>query len=575
MKQYLFLVFLLSSLSAFGQCPTLSTSFSSQDEIDQFVQDYPDCEELYVVYITGDVDNLSGLSQLTKIDNLVITESKLEKLEGLNNVKSINTIHISKNDWLASLSGLDLSFGPNSIEIVRNSRLEECTILCNWIEQVTRIHIENNAKGCSHRYDIQCDDFVSGSIFYDKNKNKIQDDDEFGIPNIFARENSLGYWNLSNLQGRFGFKATQGMQVEVRPKIDYDKWILTTDSTSYSYVYDAIGAKNDLFFGLVPREEKHALDVKIIKKFGLDFSIIIENNGAFKESGKLLMNYDSRLTLKTVYPDFLENDEVNSIAKWEFSDIQPFGKMELNVIFSTMPSHSDEFEIEVHVEDFREGVTGPKRDLVKWVGTFGNNCIVSSSPPNNVQVSTDDAVAYGFSYGGNGSGVIVSQFNNDLENFEFVYGDAYPEIKIEGRAIRYTLMGGGHFFVYRAKPVKDLVEGTLFKNTISTAAGFSPCSREVEHTLVSPLRSWEINDGNLLIGPNPTSDFFRMQYNVDYINSESKLLIYNSLGQFVKSYSAVSNKQYFVNGLSPGFYTVILYTSDAKRKIHTGKLFVQ
>ena len=82
-------MFLSCMLSA--QCPEGDIALSSQQQVDNFVINYPNCTELQNLIIEGsDISNLEALSQITAIfGNLIIKETNIETLSGLENLTAI------------------------------------------------------------------------------------------------------------------------------------------------------------------------------------------------------------------------------------------------------------------------------------------------------------------------------------------------------------------------------------------------------------------------------------------------------------------------------------------------------
>jgi len=126
----LFFIFLLSTLSSAQSCLPDGIKFTSQQEIDDFSGNYPNCEK-----IEGDltvsgfaISNLAGLSQVTSIGGSLIIEDNvsLVSLAGLNNLKLVEgDLIIDNNNVITSLAGLgELDFIGGSLEILGSSNTE-------------------------------------------------------------------------------------------------------------------------------------------------------------------------------------------------------------------------------------------------------------------------------------------------------------------------------------------------------------------------------------------------------------------------------------------------------------------
>ena len=130
MKQIFFFLSLMIPAVLFSQpCLPEGIIFTSQEYIDNFQINHPNCTEIegYVEIQGGDITNLDGLSVLTAFGNtLTITlTNSLTNLNGLNNVTSIGLhLQIMDNDSLINLQGLEnLSSIGSALLITDNAEL--------------------------------------------------------------------------------------------------------------------------------------------------------------------------------------------------------------------------------------------------------------------------------------------------------------------------------------------------------------------------------------------------------------------------------------------------------------------
>jgi len=186
MKQYITLTFLFGVLitsKMFAQCPNAFIELHTQNDVDNFPVNYPNCTELLDGMIIGpwvspdsDITDLSPLSQITSIaDEFNIKNNpNLTNLNGLENLVSIgeafwieknvgltditalqnctsvgSTTIIRDNIVLSDLTGIEnIDFSVNeNIYIDGNTNLSVCKIenICNHIEAGGWISIEDNA----------------------------------------------------------------------------------------------------------------------------------------------------------------------------------------------------------------------------------------------------------------------------------------------------------------------------------------------------------------------------------------------------------------------------------------------
>ncbi len=583
----LFVVFFFSVFSMWGQCPSYNHIFYSQEDINHFETDFPNCIYANDINIKGWVQNLDSLKNLRKINHLHIENTQIKSLGGLESVNSITRIELLGNMFLEDISALsNVSTPLGTVYIQKNESLSDCQVLCN-LKNSTYLNIDENAQGCSHNYDFFCDDFVRGTVYYDKNQNKHQDDDEYGIPGIFTYENELGFGSVTNAQGGFGFKGELGKEYVVKPKIDPDKWISTTES-SIEFTFGDDPIKHQLNFGIIPKQVTNAHDIELVLIHGRwhNFIIGIKNNGAFMESGELELGYSPKLDVTKSLPGWLTHDTEQRKITWAFKDLPAYGMKFIDVfVDANAGGVFGALELKL-TQDVEDGTSKEallvRRKFYDAPTSWGCHAYVfPEGEGEQKEISSEQTLTYQIKGEMNGSAIVVENYLDgslDPSTFQLIYATHQPMIKIGGGEIRFSMVDPYYFdfdLVYQIKPYNDIQEGDVVKNYAILPGLFSTCTTEIlEQTIVSPLRQWQVGDEELLIGPNVTTDFFRVQLRPEYEVIGSKLLVFNALGQQVKSFLLDTNKRYFVDDLGSGFYTVVLYVEGAKQKVQVGKLFI-
>lgn len=162
----------LLTTDACSACPTEDLIFNSQEEIDNFLLNYPDCTLLVgnLVISGSDIDNLEGLNGLTIIggDLIIIDNSQLTNLDDLSNIVSIGgvqvdgrmmdsggMIQIENNPLLNNISGLT-NINPDTIsemKIINNPNLPICSLsnFCSYLSNSAETHprtIVDNSDDC-------------------------------------------------------------------------------------------------------------------------------------------------------------------------------------------------------------------------------------------------------------------------------------------------------------------------------------------------------------------------------------------------------------------------------------------
>ncbi|MFT4534559.1 MAG: hypothetical protein ACJA1A_000562 [Saprospiraceae bacterium] len=153
-KFYLILVlFLFSTQFVLAQsCLPGGMTFSTQQQIDNFATNYPNCTEiegnvLIEESINDDITNLNGLAQLTSLggDLIINYNYALSNLSGLHNITSIGGDITISNITSTNLSGLaNLSSIGGELFIASNTALTSISVLSNLSSIGGDLHIRSN-----------------------------------------------------------------------------------------------------------------------------------------------------------------------------------------------------------------------------------------------------------------------------------------------------------------------------------------------------------------------------------------------------------------------------------------------
>ena len=109
-KIYTFL-FLFSSVLAFSQCPSQTLYFNTQEDVDAFKIDYPNCttldHDLVLMNNMGSIENLDALSNLTAVNGTLTFQffDGTINIDGLNNLERISGSLLISNITVDQLIG--------------------------------------------------------------------------------------------------------------------------------------------------------------------------------------------------------------------------------------------------------------------------------------------------------------------------------------------------------------------------------------------------------------------------------------------------------------------------------------
>lgn len=147
------------------RCPLDEVTLESQQEVNDFAVNYPDCAELRENLIIGadEVTNIADLSPLNNMNAiggyLMIDNTILESLTGLENLAAINgKLVIEDNYDLTDITAIkDIDHTTISeLRIFNNESLAVCNItsICNYFRDNDTADIEGNAAGCSNDTEV-------------------------------------------------------------------------------------------------------------------------------------------------------------------------------------------------------------------------------------------------------------------------------------------------------------------------------------------------------------------------------------------------------------------------------------
>ena len=192
---------IVASYCSPGDCPLSNLNFTSQQQIDNFPIDYPNCTEIVGNIIVGqyfgttNITNLNGLSQIETVggDLYIRSNESLSSLSGIENIDSIGgDLNVYSNENLNNLIGLENIIVNGSLIIERNDKLVNLMGLEN-INFGGSLHIYSNSNlislaGIEHLTNI------AGSLSIGGNPNLI---DLTGLENLVIGSDLFLYGNDS------------------------------------------------------------------------------------------------------------------------------------------------------------------------------------------------------------------------------------------------------------------------------------------------------------------------------------------------------------------------------------------
>lgn len=218
----LFFIIIVFQFVSFAQCPPDGVFFS-QAEIDAFAVNYPNCDTLPRLRITGldnqesDIDDLTPLSNLINPGWSVYIENNplLESLAGLDNLQSdnvnITSLRIVNNTALSDISSLSGLTACSSIVIYNNNQLTNLY----GLDSITYIGDENqinttywliisdneNLVDISALSDLVPYNIEGLSISHNPSLTSLQGLENFDTMSVLNIENNDALLDLNGLNG--------------------------------------------------------------------------------------------------------------------------------------------------------------------------------------------------------------------------------------------------------------------------------------------------------------------------------------------------------------------------------------
>ncbi len=221
------LTLIMQSIGLPQGCLPEGITFTSQEQIDNFQFNYPDCTEIegFVEINGSDITNLNGLIVITTINGYFQigaggAYNNLIDLTGLGNLTTIGgALLISENDFLSSLSGLDNLTSVGKLVIRDNDALTNLTGLDNLtsIGDVFNIWWNDTLQslsGLNNLTQLHSDFSISGNPLL-ANLNGLENiesiEGEFYISGNNSLTNLIGLDNLTTIDGKLSIGSNNSL----------------------------------------------------------------------------------------------------------------------------------------------------------------------------------------------------------------------------------------------------------------------------------------------------------------------------------------------------------------------------
>ncbi len=552
--------------------------------------------------------SLNGLHHLTHVEKLIITQnSKLKNLTALWALTSIRTIRITNNPKLSSLLGLNnLSTISCGLYIEHNELLSSCE-LCNLTDFTVNFVVADNAIGCTSLEDIACGNIISGTVYYDFNQNQQKDANDYGVPNQKIWVSNPGYYVFTDDLGKYYQYSTTGTyNIAWEPNPD---WQLTTNPSEYTinFINGNSSLHND--FGIYPTSEKHSLTSTITSSLircneDASFFMAVTNDGTYKETGHVSLNYTPNISLVAAYPPPTNINTTNHTMSWNYDNLYPFQTEKFHIVFHIPMTQPVTLIDTVYRDSLSTDVVANKSSY--------SSLITCAYDPNDKQVNPiginnehftqkNQNLTYTVRFQNTGTSyakdvIIRDTLDPNLDWSSFRLRDfshkVQTSISTDG-LLTFTFKNiylvdsiedfesSQGFVTYTISPKENLSENTVISNTAYIYFDFNPAilTNTTINTLVSllPVTTKSIPDPlSFVLYPNPTSNKFNILIDKSTINRVLVMETIDLAGKVI-SHQPIKNQSartFSVDHLQKGMYFISLKDQKTGAILHTEKLVI-
>ena len=434
---------------------------------------------------------------------------------------------------------------------------------------------------------------LTGTVYWDKNCNGIQDGDDTVLQDICAYSNKS--ISITNENGFYNLLNEQSNHLDT-VSISPPNRFATFTPPFYSF-HKSDTAKNFLVKMPEFSDVSVILDAVTPPRPGFRNKLILTytNNGSLPADGKISLTYDSKQLLTSAYPNSATH--TNQTLTWQYSNLLPNKSEAISIIFKTDSTVllstrianvaknelkiGTDIEIKDNIDTLVQKVVGSYDPNDKQV-TFTN----SKTPPSVIDHSTELIYTIRFQNTGNYPAdfvkivdtlsdkldfttlrVISSSHKNtvSLKNKQVLTFDFNPIYLPDSISNEKDSHG---FVKFAIKPKKTLTKDEAIKNTGYIYFDYNPAvitnTVETANQKINSLFTPSVLAGKLEISPNPTQQVIKIDIE-DADFKQGTLSIYDLSGRLMFTKS-ISDKTGIVDvsHLSVGEYICMIKSLDNK-----------
>jgi hypothetical protein len=557
------------------------------------------------------LDNLTQLQQLY-IYNLPITNIDFSNLTSLivlycygsnpveidlsNNLflnglycGSPNLTYVNiKNGWPSASQGIQIFNSPN------------LSYLCGDESELGPIALSFATLYPNCNVGTYCS-FNPGGTFYtltgtnrlDSNQNGC-DVNDISIPNlkfdVFSNTTGSFYANSS---GNFSIPFQAGNYF-VLPKLENPTYFNISPSQVNLQFPDQTSPYNQDFC-ITPNGVHYDLEIIVtrlkaqIPGADVPYKIIFKNKGNQIQSGTITLNFDDAIM------DFVSSNPVQATSTtnqltWNYSNLNPFETREIEFIMNLNSpmetpalNNGDRIQFTGNIQPENNNIVD---DFPADNDIAANFNVVNSADPNDITCLEGNSVGpnqigkyvhYMIRFENigtaNAMNVVVKNLIDTSKfdiatlvplysNYDFVTKQTANQFEFifENINLPFDDANNDGYLVYKVKLKNNLTVGTTFTNQANIYFDYNfPIVTNIESTTIEALSAsnFEIND--VVISPNPTSDFINIQFKNA---ADFKTEIYDIVGKQIGNFK--NTNQIDVSNFNSGIYIIKITDFESK-----------
>ena len=550
-------------------------------------------QQLYIYNLP--ITNID-FSNLTSLIVLYCYGSNLVEIDLSNNLflnglycGSPNLTYVNiKNGWPSASQGIQIFNSPN------------LSYLCGDENEIGQLAINFAVTLPNCNVGTYCS-FNPGGTFYtltgtnrlDSNQNGC-DVNDISIPNlkfdVFSNTTGSFYANSS---GNFSIPFQAGNYF-VLPKLENPTYFNISPSQVNLQFPDQTSPYNQDFC-ITPNGVHYDLEITItrlkaqIPGADVPYKIIFKNKGNQIQSGTITLNFNDAIM------DFVSSNPVQTSSTtnqliWNYSNLNPFETRDIEFIMNLNSpmetpalNNGDRIQFTGNIQPENNNIVD---DFPADNDIAANFNVVNSADPNDITCLEGNSVGpnqigkyvhYMIRFENigtaNAMNVVVKNLIDTSKfdiatlvplysNYDFVTKQTANQFEFifENINLPFDDANNDGYLVYKVKLKNNLTVGTTFTNQANIYFDYNfPIVTNIESTTIEALSAsnFEIND--VVISPNPTSDFINIQFKNA---ADFKTEIYDIVGKQIGNFK--NTNQIDVSNFNSGIYIIKITDFESK-----------